>query len=894
MKFYKLGLLALALGVQTAGAQSLQLDADDTKAAYLLTNKDTVKVAYNAGFTTVAVMANTDYTVSKAEGADWLSYRKEANGNLTLFSQYYYEPILSRSTSLTLTTADGSFSRTLVVVQDKNTSAEDLGDRPVAIKSGKADSSQDGQGIANAFDGDPSTLWHSSWGGCSFPTSVEFTFKDAAHVDYMLYTPRSDGQNGRWGEITVYYATADAPTSFVKLQDADFGKSAASSTLRFGENGVDNVKAVKVTIKSAGSDQAKNFASCAEIGFYQYDPSLTQAIEGVFTSPLCSELREGMDAAGVAQIANPYVRQLALSLLSGNYSTEFRVGEFGCYKTRGTLQRELCTNMGYDPYENPTGIYFNQGDKVVVFAEGIDDNFPVQLCIANFSNANDIEVEGQRSSYYALRNGANVITAGNRGNGYVSYYNDNFSAAPKVKLHFAMATETGYFDAARHNDDDYKRLLANAKSDIFDILSKRLHVAAPIANLKARTPLKGEKLAMLYDSLIYREREIMGLPQAGIEPTNHQFARPVKSGMFADGNGAAAAFGSFNEWVDADKFGFWGMAHELGHINQIAPGFKWSGCGETTNNIYSAWVEHKLGAANAYGDGYHRLEDEISGVGEYGWTRGGRFEAYLEEGVRKGISWQLQHGPDYHGSDFNNATVTDQDENGKSLGQITTKTRNFDHFVKVVPFWQLTLWTEEVGANPGSMGRLIGSYREGFDQTKFNTNGKQQVEMMRRLCEATGYNLLPFLEKAGLNRPIKAYIEDYSPGWNIITQAMLDELKADVEAKGYNEAPAALNYINAYNWTRFRDQVAPTAAGLNSGCTALNNNRIQVDNDTWAGAVGYETYDAGGKLIRITMFGLGDNQKSSRYTQVLFPSSEGASYIMAVGFDGTKVKCYQK
>ena len=166
--------------------------------------------------------------------------------------------------------------------------------------------------------------------------------------------------------------------------------------------------------------------------------------------------------------------------------------------------------------------------------------------------------------------------------------------------------------------------------------------------------------------------------------------------------------------------------------------------------------------------------------------------------------------------------------------------------------------------------------------------------MMRRLCEATGYNLLPFLEKAGLNRPIKAYIEDYSPGWNIITQAMLDELKADVEAKGYKEAPAALNYINAYNWTRFRDQVKLTDAGVNSGCTALNNNRIQVDNDTWAGAVGYETYDAGGKLIRITMFGLGDNQKSSRYTQVLFPSSEGASYIMAVGFDGTKVKCYQK
>ena len=166
--------------------------------------------------------------------------------------------------------------------------------------------------------------------------------------------------------------------------------------------------------------------------------------------------------------------------------------------------------------------------------------------------------------------------------------------------------------------------------------------------------------------------------------------------------------------------------------------------------------------------------------------------------------------------------------------------------------------------------------------------------MMRRLCEATGYNLLPFLEKAGLNRPIKAYIEDYSPGWNIITQAMLDELKADVEAKGYKEAPAALNYINAYNWQNFRDKVALTDAGLNQGCTAQGGDRVKVDNDVWKGAVGYETYNSKNELVRITMFGLGDAQMSSRYTYVLFPSSEDASYIMAVGYDGTKVKCYAK
>ena len=78
MKLYKLALAALALAAQTAGAQSLKLDADDTKAPYLMTAQDTVTLAYHAGFTTVPVLGNvSDYTVSKPEsGAEWISYRK--------------------------------------------------------------------------------------------------------------------------------------------------------------------------------------------------------------------------------------------------------------------------------------------------------------------------------------------------------------------------------------------------------------------------------------------------------------------------------------------------------------------------------------------------------------------------------------------------------------------------------------------------------------------------------------------------------------------------------------------------------------------------------------------------------------------------------------------------
>lgn len=615
----------------------------------------------------------------------------------------------------------------------------------------------------------------------------------------------------------------------------------------------------------------------------------------LFTDQLCNELKPGTTQKDIERCNNPYAVQLANYLLNTDYSTEFRVGTFSCYENRNTLQQRLKTSNAYDNYENPTGIYFERGEKAVIFATGIDEAHPVRLCIKCFSNAADIATEGQPESYYDLKNGINIITATNRGNGYVSYYSNDYANAPDIRLHFAMATESGYFDASRHTDADWVRLLANVKSDIFDILTQRLHVAAPVKNLKSKCPTDGERLAAIYDQVVYREREIMGLPQRGIEPRNHQFARPVAGKMmFADGMGAASAFGSFNEWVNPNNFGFWGIAHELGHNNQITPGFKWSGCGETTNNIYASWVEHKVGAKDAFGNGHHRLEDEVSGIDSYSGMRGGRFEAYLEEGVRKGISWQLQDGPDYHGTKPNTVTVPGQDADGKSTGTVTTTSRNYDHFLKVVPFWQLSLWSEEVGAHPGGWGNFIQSYRDGFSTVTFNTNGKQQMEMVRRLCDAMQTDLIDFFEKAGILKPINAYIEDYGPGWSIITQEMCDEVKTYVRSKGYPAPPAALNYINAYNWTRFRDQVALTDAGLNRGASYMSNQRVRIDNSTWKGAVAYETYNENDELVRITMFGLGDTQMSDRYTYVLFPSGENAKYIMAVGFDGTRVKCYEK
>ena len=71
---------------------------------------------------------------------------------------------------------------------------------------------------------------------------------------------------------------------------------------------------------------------------------------------------------------------------------------------------------------------------------------------------------------------------------------------------------------------------------------------------------------------------------------------------------------------------------------------------------------------------------------------------------------------------------------------------------------------------------------------------------------------------------------------------------------------------------------------------------VKVDNYVWQNAVGYETYDADGNLLNATIYGLGDSVASDRYTYVIWKTSNDTAqpaYIMAVGCDGTRVKCYE-
>lgn len=286
------------------------------------------------------------------------------------------------------------------------------------------------------------------------------------------------------------------------------------------------------------------------------------------------------------------------------------------------------------------------------------------------------------------------------------------------------------------------------------------------------------------------------------------------------------------------------------------------------------------------------LEKNLRGIHEYKKMNGERFQCYLEEGVRQGKKWMAQEGPDYFGDKLKDCTVQDEDYQGEKSGKETVSWKNYDHFVRVVPMWQLLLYTQEAGKAKDTYGKVKEGIRT-YPNEEELTDGQLQIKFMRSFCDSAQINFQPFFEKAGMLKPYNHYFRDYGDYWVKISQAMIDELNTYIAAKGYPEADKMMNYINCYNWKVFRDGAKLVPNKVNVGCTK-HENLVRIENAAWKNVVEYETYNARGKLLRISMLGLGNTEpgKTQTYTEVLWP--EESAYIMAVGYDGQRVKCYQK
>ena len=776
---------------------------------------------------------------------------------------------------------------TLCLLAGLSTNAQD---KKITLSNATASSYRAGNEADNVIDGNLSTIWTNSPNipASSWPVTLTVTLKEATHVDYVRYIPRQDiYDDGNWNKVYISYCPTTTGSNFTSIGSYDLKSSSANCDMWLTENGV-TCGQIKFTLERGYF----YCVSAAEVEAYAVDFQKKDEYAKYFTDAIFSELKPEVTSS--EGIEDPMLKALVDNLLTDaeGYS-KFRIGEYEPYLSTETLLDILKSSNYYNNYENPTGIYLKAGESCLVAVDGIDNQHPVKLTIKNW-------VEDESSSTYPLRNGLNYITASTEGNLFVSYYTDDLENAPNIKAHFINAPIQGYWNQATMTNADWVELLKGRSVNDNSILitrSEHAQLAFPVSAWLKYCPTNVDSTMTLYQQVQWAQRDMLGLEKYGRQVKNRQLYFATTYGFMAAVNeGAYCNVNSLDAIMvpDAKRFDFWGVGHEWGHNNQISTGFKWSGCGETTNNIFASWGQiHFTGNPHTL-----RLEDEVCGVGEYSNMRGGRMQTYFEEALRKGVPWQLQDGPDYYGTTPTEKTIWGYDADGNYLGYVTTTSRNYDHFVKLAPFWQLNLWGTLAGKCPDIIPMVIESIRSTPNyESYYNTNGKKQVNWMKLACDSAKIDLLPFFEKAGMLRPINAYIEDYNAGWNIITEQMIANLKTYVKQQGYPAFTEEINYINGHNYTIYRDGLKlDVPKTLGEGCT-VNGNKVKVLHSAVKNAVAYETYNSKGELLRITMYGLGSDDQHS-YTQVLYPTSKDAdqssAYIMAVGYDGTRIKIYEE
>lgn len=658
----------------------------------------------------------------------------------------------SRGTVVTIE-ADG-LKRTITVSQSgRNSAISDVKDDiKISVKSGVASSFQltdkVDERIEKSFDGNMSTIYHSAWNNAGdnyFPITLTYNFENVSAMDYLVYYPRIEGSNGFFKEFELWVAAEGKPLA--KYGDYDFMGSSSSSRINFAPALI-NPTQIQFVVKSGAGD-GQGFASCAEMEFYRKNPDNFDYLT-IFTDHTCSQLKDGIDEAQIKSIGNQFFRDLAFEILKDEYDSEFRVQTYKAWQHPDVMSKINKTGS-YGLRDNPTGIYINQGEELIVM---VGDTYGqnISLFVQDTNNR-------MAGSSFSLYTGLNKIKAPKSGLTYIMYYTQTGTEKP-VKINIAAGTVNGYFDSQKHKKEDWSRILSKATYRHFDLIGKYAVMTFETAAYKNYVA-DGLALINKYDDLVRLQQDFLGLFDNGKAFKNRAYFLAVYdsfmyAGSYHTGYNADTQATILNLQEISTSGACWGPAHEMGHIHQTRPGMKWHGMTEVTNNILALHVQTSWGIQS-------RLE----------------FEDFYGEAstnlLKKGIPYSNYKGP---------GTV----------------------FSQLVPFWQLKLYMIDVLGKKSFYKDIFEKVRTTPNvDTSVITDGYYQLNFVRMACESSELDLTDFFDAWGFFIPVDIpELDDYGKRRFTITQEQVNELKAEIAAKKYPKPKHNIYDIRDSNLSNFK------------------------------------------------------------------------------------------
>lgn len=704
----------------------------------ILFSSDTCRVMFAGGIVRVGVVASVDYEV-RVDPA-WITHLdKEADEEL--FSLETNNSRNSRTGSVLFQQVGGGVEKNLTFVQagrdtiySPGNASDVAGDIKLKVSSSTAPDFQGGEEIERSYDGDFTTLYHSSWNNTHFPVTLTYKFENISQMDYMVYHPRSDGgSNGNFKELKVS-VKANGQSVYTQIGGIfNFNGSGTASMISFSPP-LSNPTEIKIEVLSGTTD----LVSCAEMEFYRRNE--TSDFSAIFTDKTCSELKPGVTLEQINAINNAFVRNLAIYMFNGDYSRDFRVQEYSPLPSPESVAQANKTKK-YSLLDNATGISIGQAGDIIVFVGDLHGQ-NVALRVMDFSN-------GYTGSSYPLLEGMNKIKVTNKGLAYIMYHTSDPAAQP-VKIHIPSGQVNGYFDVTKHTSADWQRLLGKAVNQQFDVLGRKAHLVFPVARYKSHCP-NIVPVIEAYDQIVGWEQEFIGFEKYGRTPKNRvMLLVSYNPDTFMSATDYRT---NYNDNTLAELLNVqllkttavWGPAHEIGHIHQTSPGMSWVGLGEVSNNIYSLYVQTSFGNTS-------RLLAEK----------------------------QYQRG-------FNDIIVAKI-----PFGALSTD----PYFQRLSPFWQLQMYAVAIG-RPDFYKDLHEQVRVNPDKNYNTQCGEIQLDFVRYACNLLETDLTHFFETWGILKEINQVVGDYSSVQQTITTAQINTLKAEIAAKPYgaNKAPAGLPYL---------------------------------------------------------------------------------------------------
>lgn len=470
----------------------------------------------------------------------------------------------------------------------------------------------------------------------------------------------------------------------------------------------------------------------------------------VFNNALATELKAGVTSEEVAAMTSPQLRAAAEKMLKEEYSPDYLVASYPAMRSPRSLGRELGVGSSYSNYQGVTGVVLIEGPNTVI-VEGLPEGAKAAILVPDWMRqpqdaenpSKDPNGWGLKKETYPIQNGVNHLDIKQDGLAYVSYFFDDPSDKPAIKVHFVNGRVNGFFDARVHNNQDWDNLLVNAEYPILDAVGEHIQVAYTVEALSRYAPSRGVELINCYDKMMKTQYDLMGLTKYNRIPTNKLLARvQFNYYMFRDGDGVAYMGGrksnAMGMVADPDRVTkgdpCWGFNHEVGHAHQLHPFFCWGGMTEVSNNIFSLQGNITLGTESRLKQGNY-----------YAKAR----RAIIDRGIS-----HLECN---------------------------------DVLCRLVPLWQLQLYFTRNG-QPDFYADLFEIFRNQLAEAHatghdhFDRNpAVHQLNFVKQACVASKTDLTDFFTKWGYFVVGEFQVKDYGTYTYKMTQEMVDACKAEID-----------------------------------------------------------------------------------------------------------------